>query len=558
MILLGTGQIRGTSVLESQAAFDPAAFWATRWDSQSDPVGSTLTTGGDPRSENDQLTTAAGLRRRTTTGGRMELSERVGFQDTHSNFFVPDPQAEFARQLQSHLLEICRACWGLFLKRSLLVQKRRSVKRTECQQRAGVATLWLILMLPVVFLMLVFAVEIGNLWLARVELENSLESAALAAVKEWGDSGAAPTLTSRQVGQTFAAADTVRGSSVAIGLNHNVVVTPNENTATTGATANLIFGAITSTSPTVVFNSTVAPGCGSISTTTVKLLADATSLANMQQNDAWGLNFQPAVGSNLTITEVRIKLQTGTDGNARFDNLIANDPIISNNVNPDKVALQDDVVGLSNAALVQSNVGNIYQWTNGQVTFVWNSTNNQTQDSLIIRFAPQGLDGGFQPGDRIRFGARVRSVSTGGNDGDGMGGVRASITVLYSNTGVPQTPVVGTYINSNFGNTGALHPPALNPLIAANLPYVLPLGVSALPDDEQSYVEVPLIESTSGGGGGGGAGRYAVRAGTTKSVTPICPSVCWGPFSVQAHTTAVYDCATGYPSIIRVDQFIFP
>ncbi len=172
--------IRGTSVLEAQAAFDPAAFWDTRWDSQSDPVGSTLTTGGAPRYENNQLTTAAGLRRRTTTGGRMELSQRVGFQDTNSNFFVPDPQgtaklvmnftqplmrgrgreytqsitvlamidkdiaeAEFSRQLQSHLLEICRAYWGLFLERSLLVQKRRSVERAEfvqhlLQERASI------------------------------------------------------------------------------------------------------------------------------------------------------------------------------------------------------------------------------------------------------------------------------------------------------------------------------------------------------------------------------------------------------------------------------------
>lgn len=164
--------IRGTSIVEAQAAFDSAAFWDTRWDSQSDPVGNTLTTGGAPRYENNQLSTAAGLRKRTSTGGRVELSQRVGFQDTNSNFFVPDPQgtaklvlnftqplmrgrgreytqsltvlatidkdiaeAEFSRQVQSHLLEICRAYWGLFLERSLLVQKRRSAERAEHVQR---------------------------------------------------------------------------------------------------------------------------------------------------------------------------------------------------------------------------------------------------------------------------------------------------------------------------------------------------------------------------------------------------------------------------------------
>lgn len=421
--------------------------------------------------------------------------------------------------------------------------------------RAGVAVLWVILMLPVVFLMLCFVVEIGNLWLARVELETDLESAALAAVKEWGDSGAAATLTPRQVGQTFAAANTVRGTSVAIGLNHNAAVVPNENAATTGTNANLILGAVTSTSPTVVFNATVAPGCGTSTTTTTKLLADATSVSSLQQKNAWGLNFQPATGSTLTITEVRIKLQTGVDADARFD-LLTTVPVISDNVNPNKVALQNDVFGLSNAALVQSNVGNLHQWTNGQVTFVWDSTNKQTSDTLIIRFVPQGADGGFQPGDRIRFGARIRSVSFAGNDGDGIGRINSRITVLYSAAGVPQTPVVSTFIDSNFQGNPANHPPGLDPTNPANLPYVLPLAPSTTSgDDKQSYVEVPLTATTSSGGGG--AGRYAVRAGATVTVTPICLSV-WGPFSVQAHTTAVYDCATGCPRIIRVDQFIYP
>ena len=134
-------------------------------------------------------------------------------------------------------------------------------------------------MLPVLFLLLCFVVEIGNLWLARAELETALESAALAAAKEWGDAGSSSnTSTPRQVAQAFAAANTVRGQPISLVLNYNAAGVPNRNAALTGDGAQLVFGAITSTSPTVVFNASVAPGCGGGTTaSTSKVLLDATS-----------------------------------------------------------------------------------------------------------------------------------------------------------------------------------------------------------------------------------------------------------------------------------------
>lgn len=158
--------IRQTSIVEAQAAFDPAAFLNSRWDDQNDPVGNTLTTGGAPRYLNHQYSGAAGMRQRTKTGGKVEVAERVGFQNTNSTFFVPNPQGtsklvlnytqplmrgrgreynqslivlasidkdvaedEFSRQLQTHLLEVSRAYWGLYLERALLAQKRQSLER---------------------------------------------------------------------------------------------------------------------------------------------------------------------------------------------------------------------------------------------------------------------------------------------------------------------------------------------------------------------------------------------------------------------------------------------
>lgn len=137
-------------------------------------------------------------------------------------------------------------------------------RRPQPAARRGVATVWLVLFLPLFLLMLCFVIESGNLWMARSELESALEAAALAAVKEWGDTSGGSTSTARQVGQSVAAANTVRGTSLVIGQNYTAGGANNENTNITFPpnTANLIFGALTSTSPTVVFCPTVTPSCG--------------------------------------------------------------------------------------------------------------------------------------------------------------------------------------------------------------------------------------------------------------------------------------------------------
>lgn len=160
--------IRETSVTELQAAFDPVSFVESRWDDLNDPVGNTLTTGGPNRYINRQLTSIAGLRQKTLVGGNLEVTQRLGMQDTNSNFFVPGQQGtmkfaithtqpllrgrgqtynqslivlaqmdrdvaegEFSSQLQTQLVEVCKAYWDLYGERSVWVQKRRSLQRAE-------------------------------------------------------------------------------------------------------------------------------------------------------------------------------------------------------------------------------------------------------------------------------------------------------------------------------------------------------------------------------------------------------------------------------------------
>jgi hypothetical protein len=62
-----------------------------------------------------------------------------------------------------------------------------SVGRGARTLRRGIATIWVILSLPVALILLITVVEIGNLWTARTELQTNLEAAALAGVKTWGD-----------------------------------------------------------------------------------------------------------------------------------------------------------------------------------------------------------------------------------------------------------------------------------------------------------------------------------------------------------------------------------
>lgn len=158
--------IRETAIFEADAAFDSAAFVESRWDDTNDPVGNLLTTGGASRYKNNQWSGAAGLRKRTRVGGTLEVSERFGWQRTNSIYFQPPIQGtsklaisysqplmrgrgkcyneslvvlagidrsvsenEFSKQLQSHLMEVARAYWNLYLERSNLIQKQRAVIR---------------------------------------------------------------------------------------------------------------------------------------------------------------------------------------------------------------------------------------------------------------------------------------------------------------------------------------------------------------------------------------------------------------------------------------------
>lgn len=98
--------VRDEDAAIARADFDPVLFARTLYDDRTDPVGNTLTTGGLPFLKDNIWTGQAGIRRKYFTGGKIEASQLLGFQNSNSRFFVPQDQgtATLAINLQQPLL----------------------------------------------------------------------------------------------------------------------------------------------------------------------------------------------------------------------------------------------------------------------------------------------------------------------------------------------------------------------------------------------------------------------------------------------------------------------
>ncbi len=161
-VLTDAPMIRQTAVVEEQAKFDLHNFAESRFTDTSDPVGSTLTTGGAPRFIDQNLFASGGVRKLTASGAQIEVSQRMGYETNNSLFFVPNQQGtakmalaltqpllngagkaynrsliviaeinsgiardQLSKDLQAMLLEVHRTYWDLYLQRASLLQKRK-------------------------------------------------------------------------------------------------------------------------------------------------------------------------------------------------------------------------------------------------------------------------------------------------------------------------------------------------------------------------------------------------------------------------------------------------
>ena len=161
--VLAEPQIRQQDVIIENAAFDSLAFIEGKFADTSEPVGSRLTTGDNStRFRDETLSSSAGLRKKSRSGGALELTQRGGFQENNSTFLIPNPQGttrleinytqplmrdrgravnqtrvvlaqldlklatnEAREDLESHLVDVTRAYWGLYQARAEWLQRKR-------------------------------------------------------------------------------------------------------------------------------------------------------------------------------------------------------------------------------------------------------------------------------------------------------------------------------------------------------------------------------------------------------------------------------------------------
>ncbi len=159
-VLSDTVLIRQASICEAEGKFDVRQFAESKYISTNDPVGSTLTTGGPDRWIDSNWYGSAGLKKRTNTGADVEMSQKIGYEDSNSLYFVPPYQGtsrlclrmtqpllngagkaynnslivladintniardRFSKDVQSLLLDVHRLYWELYLQRAALIQR---------------------------------------------------------------------------------------------------------------------------------------------------------------------------------------------------------------------------------------------------------------------------------------------------------------------------------------------------------------------------------------------------------------------------------------------------
>lgn len=164
-----TPLIRELQIVEADSEFDAVRYVRSQFEDRVDPVGNQLTVGNGESFLKDNIWSAdAGFTKKARNGAVWELNQRLGFQNSNSNFFDPQDQGTatlslnvtqpllrgrgkyynqsqiliaqasngaawqtFQAELQDELMGVVSAYWDLYLNRSVYLQKRRNVERGE-------------------------------------------------------------------------------------------------------------------------------------------------------------------------------------------------------------------------------------------------------------------------------------------------------------------------------------------------------------------------------------------------------------------------------------------
>jgi len=162
-VLQADPEVQQRVVKQEEAVFDWRAFLDSKYDDLNDPIGNTLTTGNnDNRFTDHHSVSSGGLKRRTSTGGEVRLSQQFGYQDNNSRFLLPNAQStsrmelsfrqpvlsrsgtvynqnqivlarisassagdETLAELQNHLYSVTESYWKLYRARAEFLQRQK-------------------------------------------------------------------------------------------------------------------------------------------------------------------------------------------------------------------------------------------------------------------------------------------------------------------------------------------------------------------------------------------------------------------------------------------------
>jgi Flp pilus assembly protein TadG len=472
--------------------------------------------------------------------------------------------------------------------------------------RRGAITVWLILAIPVLMTLFCLLLEVGNLWLARIELTNALESSSLAAVKEWGDNGGGDTWIPRNVGNTYAMANTVNGSIVDLmlvdddtyPLNYDEDEECNQNACSLGV---LVFGVVSINEfDEFVFDCCETAGCGGPFNVQLDVTGDGNLFSG--ENNEWGISVQPTgvPDTGVRVTRVIYRLPDmfmaldpvfdfSSDPATVSDNLVDNlgDNLVQCDASPDELICPPDPteMGTSQADVFGVDPNEVQFYINvpygddgmdgrleceaGSGTLVAGPTGIMSK-TLAVEFCNPEVDPmcePFDPGDRIRFGALVTDLGGSQIDGDEIGQMMTEVTICFSDgthvqlvfedTHHREMGQDGSCANVTFPSWGQCETPGRKGM---TFPLITDGGGSGLPPD----VPPPASQGNMNNGQSltstddEGTGRpFAVRAQATYEVPSICCQFCGipiGPFTVSAKADALYDCTLRQPRLYHLED----
>lgn len=397
----------------------------------------------------------------------------------------------------------------------------------ERSSRTGVATLWVILSLLIAVCMICITIEIGNLWIARLELESAVEAAALGAVDHWGDAGGGNmTLAARNRGVVMAGANTVSGTSVPILTNYNMSAI-NGNASCDG---NLVFGSVSVLAPRA-FDHNGSAGCAPPATVFIEI--DKSSAGADVTSDEILVRFD-AADPSLEIRTLRFTLP--------LDSRRSQTPYFNSDKAPEVSQVAGDFDGLNPDPRSAGPLTGTW-WCSAPPSFAGGGFSNPDGDICFE------MDDQLPPGGPIgtnRFRTLVIEFRPGAFTEDDF---------------------------FHFGvSTNQLNPPVLPPGVSndGDAWHVAPVKVEVTFYDnatmQLSTFETDFVDDGDPSNGiaqanltGGGGGIPAVFAQATVEVRPLCAQIVgFTSFNVSASTYAQYDCATGHPSLIWVEQTTCP